>query len=465
MTFASLCTGIGGFDLGLEQAGMTPLWFCEINKPCQQVLKHHWPNVPCYDDMTALPISELPRPDVLAMGTPCQGFSVAGLRASLQDCRSNLCLAGVIIANELRPKRIIFENVPGILSTPDNAFGCFLAAMVGADAPLVPPRAIRGWRTVKSWPDCTDECERDGETGERFCQHRCVETEAFKWTNEGMVAGRLRCAAWRTLDSQFFGLAQRRKRVFLVADSGDGSCGQILFERKGRDWHPPERGEKGQEIAPCLAARTRGGGGLGTDAECGGGLSPPLMASGRGTERTGESRGQDCVIPELSQCLSGDGIRRPGCQADDCKILIPEIAACHNARAGDKDETLLKEVTAFGHAAHSLDSTGGDAICYRIQDQNSGKSIKAIPSDVASTLDTRNLSTYEGSFNCDVIQTKWRVRRLTPVECARLSGFPDDFNAMLSDSQRYKQFGNCVNVPVSRWIGERIMAYEKRKTT
>lgn len=235
LTFASVCTGIAGFDLGFEQAGMRPLWACDSDEACRDVLRLRFPNLPLYHDMCDLNASAIERPDVMAGGTPCQGFSLAGLRQSLSDDRSNLCLAFVKLVYEIRPAIIVWENVPGSLSTTDNAFGCFLGGLVGSDSPLVPPRQIGRWRETKGG-------------------------SYFAWPNAGVVAGPLRVACWRVLDSQFFGVAQRRERLFVVADSGDGSSVEILFEPKMLRRHPPSRETAGQDIASTLGASPPGSG-------------------------------------------------------------------------------------------------------------------------------------------------------------------------------------------------------------
>lgn len=184
----------------------------------------------------------IPLPDIVVAGTPCQSFSVAGLRKGLEDDRGNLTLKFVELCHDIVTTRpdgqliVLWENVPGVLSDRTNAFGAFLGGLVGADAALPAPG--------------------DG-----------------RWPGAGMVAGPRARAAWRVLDAQYFGLAQRRKRVFAVVDLGGRTDpARVLFEPKGLRGHSAPRREAGEDLAGTLAARARGGGGPGTDFECDGGL-------------------------------------------------------------------------------------------------------------------------------------------------------------------------------------------------
>ena len=228
MRFGSVCSGIEAASVAWKPLGWEAAWLSEIEPfPCA-VLKHHYPDVSNYGDMTTLPerilSGEIEAPDVFCGGTPCQAFSVAGLRNSLDDARGNLSLTFVGIANAIdyvrsvrsdAPGIIFWENVPGVLSTKDNAFGCFLGALSGEDDPIIPP-------------------------GE-------------KWTNAGCVYGPQRTVAWRVLDAQYFGVAQRRKRVFVVASARtDFDPAAVLFEFDGvrRDTAPSR--EKGKSIAPTV---------------------------------------------------------------------------------------------------------------------------------------------------------------------------------------------------------------------
>ena len=203
MRYLSVCSGIEAATVAWHDLFWHPLAFSEIEPFPRAVLQQHYPDVPVYGDFT--PLRDLPfivDADVLVGGTPCQAFSVAGLRNSLADERGNLSLEFVRLADAIDTLRlaagreagiVVWENVPGVLSVKDNAFGCFLAALAGEDDPLVPPRG--------------------------------------KWTNAGVVDGPKRKIAWRVLDAQFFGLAQRRRRVFVVASARDGfDPAEVLFE-------------------------------------------------------------------------------------------------------------------------------------------------------------------------------------------------------------------------------------------
>jgi DNA (cytosine-5)-methyltransferase 1 len=240
LTAASCFSGIGAPELGGPKFDWK--WCAEIEKFPASVLAKRFPHSVNLGDVTADDFmqraSSYGRLDLLVGGPPCQDFSVAGLRAGMTGDRGNLTLRFLEIAHAIRPRNLLVENVPGWLSMPDNAFGSFLAGLVGADDALRSPL--------------------DG-----------------KWPSVGMVAGPRARAAWRIFDAQYAGVAQRRRRVFVVADFGDGADpAQILFERKGVFGnHPPSR-EKGQRPAGTISARTKGGGGLGTDFDLDGGLTP-----------------------------------------------------------------------------------------------------------------------------------------------------------------------------------------------
>ncbi len=223
MRFGSVCSGIEAASVAWAPLGWKAAWFAEIEPfPCA-VLAHHYPSVPNYGDMTRLPerilSGEIEAPDMLCGGTPCQAFSVAGQRKSLDDNRGNLSLVFCEVADAIDTVRhvrglnsaiIFWENVPGVLNTKDNAFGCFLGELIGADAPL-----------------------SSGANG--------------KWPSVGYVAGPKRQAAWRVLDAQYFGVPQRRRRVFVIASARDDfDPSEVLFEPTGMPRNSESCGAQGQ---------------------------------------------------------------------------------------------------------------------------------------------------------------------------------------------------------------------------
>ena len=194
---ATICSGIGAPEVASIGLPFEHVFMAEIEAFPSAVLAHHWPHVPNLGDMTKIYGEAYQgKVDVLVGGTPCQAFSVAGKRESLNDERGNLTLKFVELCDAINPAYVIWENVPGVFSTTDNAFGCFLGALSGNDGELFPAG--------------------DG------------------WSNAGCVIGPRRKLAWRILDAQYFGLAQRRRRVFVVACPRDGAdpC-EVLFESKG----------------------------------------------------------------------------------------------------------------------------------------------------------------------------------------------------------------------------------------
>jgi DNA (cytosine-5)-methyltransferase 1 len=217
MRYISVCSGIEAATTAWHHMGWTPVAFSEIEPFPSAVLAHHYPNVPNWGDMTKFQEWQNESVDLLVGGTPCQSFSVAGLRKGLADPRGNLMLTFLGIAGRYKPKWIVWENVPGVLSVKDNAFGCFLGALVGNDTPLVP-------------------------TG-------------GKWTNAGLVVGPSRTAAWRILDAQYFGVAQRRRRVFVVANARSWQrAAAVLFERESLCRDTPPSRKKGERIAPTVVS-------------------------------------------------------------------------------------------------------------------------------------------------------------------------------------------------------------------
>ncbi|ENT2398631.1 Dam family site-specific DNA-(adenine-N6)-methyltransferase [Escherichia coli] len=241
LCYGSVCSGIEAASIAWEPLGMRPVWFAEIESFPSAVLAHRWPHVANLGDMTKLAkkvlAGEIESPDVLVGGTPCQAFSIAGLRGGLDDERGALTLKYVELANAIDDKRaesflkpavIVWENVPGVLSSADNAFGCFLAGLAGEDVPFEPGDRPESGKSNAFW-------RWDGKTG----------CHVPKWPQCGCIYGPQRKVAWRILDAQYFGVAQRRRRVFVVASARtDLDPATVLFEFEGvRRNIAPSRGE------------------------------------------------------------------------------------------------------------------------------------------------------------------------------------------------------------------------------
>lgn len=228
MKYGSVCSGIEAASKAWEPLGWKPAWFSEIEPFPSAVLAHHWPEVNNLGDMTkiadAVRAGEVEAPDILVGGTPCQAFSIAGLREGLSDDRGQLTLSYVELANAIDEKHhecgeaeaiIVWENVPGVLSSKDNAFGCFLAGMVGEDEAIEP-----GDR-----PD-TGKSNRFWRWDKKTSKHIAA------WPQRGCVYGRQRALAWIIKDAKYFGVAQQRRRVFVVASARKGfDPAEILFEQ------------------------------------------------------------------------------------------------------------------------------------------------------------------------------------------------------------------------------------------
>ena len=330
LRFGSVCSGVEAASTAWEPLGFKPVFFSEIEAFPAAVLQHHWPDVPNHGDMEKFNEWGYTRGsiDVLVGGTPCQSFSVAGLRAGLGDSRGNLALTYMRMVDQLRPRWIVWENVPGVLSSNGGRdFGAILGAL--------------------------------DELGYSY--------------------------SWRVLDAQNFGVAQRRRRVFLIGcSSGDfRDPATVLFEQSCGNGDPAQSRKKREETAGSLIPRVAGS----LDTQCGGGKLTHQSAN------------------------NGHLILNP-----------PEKMGTITARM----------FVALG-----------------ARDIEEG-AVQVVDQDVAHMRG---------------------VRRLTPVECERLQGFPDGHTNIpyrnkpnSPDSPRYKAMGNSMAVPVMRWIGERIQARELKRS-
>lgn len=528
MRFGSVCSGIEAASVAFSPLGWEAAWLAEVDVAASAVLAHRlgatapvypllgtenamrkiaWRNaVTNWGDMTVLPglvrAGDAEAPDLLCGGTPCTAFSVAGLRGGLEDPRGQLTLSFVELANAIDDKRaergqrpcvIFWENVPGVRSDKGNAFGHFLAALVGVENPIEPgPRPEPG-RTSAHW-------SWKKEAGEHIP----------RWPSAGAVAGPRRTVAWRSSDAQYFGLAQRRERVFVVGSAREGFDPQaVLFEFDGvrRDSAPSR--EAWEDVAGTLAARTDGG--------------------GRGVERTGDTRGQDPVVacerPRPSGVIAmahgqgGAEISEDRCPTLTCNHEAP-IAAYGvalrgrdgggTAELGDDLAGTLRASGGGGDKPHVLcvhgtqDPIVGIEYAHALGRNSGQENVVCVTGDITHTLRAEGFDAIEDgtgrgqpiiAFSCKdygndatldlsptmramnhsgshanaggqlAVQADMAVRRLMPVECERLQGFPDGWtdvpvgNRGAADGPRYKQLGNSWAVPCVRWIGERIEAH------
>ena len=462
ITFGSVCSGIEAASVAFGPLGWTAAWLSEVAPfPCA-LLAHRYPHVPNLGDMTTIArrvlTGEVPAPDVLCGGTPCQAFSVAGLRGSLADARGNLSITFIRIADAIdhiraragKPAAAIFwENVPGVLSTQDNAFGCFLAGLAGEDGALEPP----------------EPRPADGRSSRHWKWSKKLGRHCASWSNAGAVYGPRRAIAWRTLDAQYLGLAQRRRRVFVVASARDWfDPAQVLFEWDGlrRDTAPSR--EAGQAASPCLTAGAATGG----------------AAHGA---RSGSAK-DNLIVPVA---FGGNNQSGP-----------IDVATARNAYASASGRMdFATETFLVQPVAGTLQSSGKAAGSATQQDAESGLLVAhALRGD---GFDASEDGTGRGT---PLIPTAMRVRRLTPTECERLQGFPDgytripDWNGWREldegenpddlraeglqvrhspktgkwrvndpDGPRYKALGNSWPIPVVRWIGARMHAQLSGGTT
>jgi DNA (cytosine-5)-methyltransferase 1 len=565
MRFGSVCSGIEAASVAWEPLGWKAAWFSEIEKFPSSVLAHHYPDTPNLGDMTALPdrilSGEIEAPEIFCGGTPCQAFSVAGLRQSLNDDRGNLSLTFVGIANAIDHVRsvrgdssaiIFWENVPGVLNTKDNAFGCFIGALAGEVDPVTCPNG--------------------------------------KWSTAGVVVGQKRAVAWRVLDAQYFGVAQRRRRVFVVASArADFDPAAILFEFEGvrRDIAPSR--EARQSVAPTIGASVGdvsrdniGDSVVAFDTTqvtsaanysnpkpgdpchpLAAGAHAPAIAFGTDVYN-GNITGD--IASTIAGCSNGGGSNGPGRDVDSCESLriVRPVYEMHGQDSrvrdlGDVCSTVTSKygtgggnvpvtiavgtncyngnltgdiAATMGTPGSSINASGptvmvpqpisihphcigrapeagpqgkeylldGSAYCMDSRGQPQAVAFQVGPqsgefTDIAPTMDCRakngpiqnqlgagvlQLVAFDGynqtiSATCQTIRADktdgdhvgmvlhhMQVRRLTPVECERLQGFPDNYTNIKDkcpDGPRYKALGNSWAVPVVRWIGKRIQEH------
>jgi DNA (cytosine-5)-methyltransferase 1 len=430
--------------------GWKPVGFSEIEKFPSQVLAHHYPQVTNFGDMTKYKEWNINEPiGLLVGGTPCQSFSVAGLRKGLDDPRGNLALTYVGILDKFRPKWCVWENVPGVLSSGNGRdFGAFLGAL--------------------------------GELG-------------YGW-------------AYRVLDAQNFGVAQRRRRVFVVGCLGGWeSAAKVLFESESLSGDIKQSRKTRQEAANSFIPSV-----VGTlDTECGGGRKAhqsvmsghfiPTFWNGGQTAETITCTSDDQRMPDKNRFQAV--IQAYENHGTDSRIKEIAISPTVTARwgTGGNNVPLAMQGNLIGrdkggpngigvsdsNTMYTLTKTDVHAVVTGFNSNARPDEMKFLK-EQSNTLTTSQNSavfcdTYNGTIQGNVAATmtadmagpthsgpkvmqNMAVRRLTEVECERLQGFPDDYTNIKENcpsGARYKALGNSMAVPVMRWIGERINNYER----
>lgn len=516
--YLSVCSGIEAATAAWHSLGWGAAWYSEVEAFPSAVLAHHYPDTPNLGDMTKFKEWPDAAVDLLVGGTPCQSFSVAGLRKGLDDPRGNLMLTYLAIAAKYRPRWLVWENVPGVLSS--NGGRDFAALLRGLD-----------------------------ELG-------------YGW-------------AFRVLDAQYFGVAQRRRRVFVVGHLGDWHrAAAVLFERASLSGHPAPSREAGQKPALCIAGCANGGGanGPGRDADSAESLvcigsgqanaevrtdggapaltclhEAPIIAHaprGEGFDASEDGTGRRTplvpVTVEVADTLGVGANQTTGFATEVCAVPVVQPVNIYggNKRA-DRPEggfyvRMDEDTSKTLDAASGLNPTcsqGGTAVLQAVAfthqaggdqttlgyDPEAGTAPtlakSQTPAVIAPTLTSANnpsrspqssevtnqvmsvmqATAYIGGVDYEnnahtmeeptgpllkgsptggghplpAIVTAMQVRRLTPVECERLQGFPDNYTNIpwrkqptSPDGPRYKALGNSMAVPVMRWIGERIQAVD-----
>jgi len=523
---ASVFSGVEANDVAIRKSGVP--WrtdtVSEIEPfPCA-VLKIRCPDARNLGDFTKINPAHMYPAQVLVGGPPCQSFSIAGGRKGLDDDRGNLTLKYVDLCHDLTTngslRVALYENVPGILSDKTNAFGCLISGLVGGVDEILPPGAKWGFihtplfidtgRTIGGKPVCEEGASVGGTWG----------WQPIKWPSFGLAAGPRARLAWRTLDAQWFGLAQRRRRVFIVVSfDPDVDPAEILLERKSLQGNPAPCRQSGKGFAADVGNRPKTGshwdgtechpslnqsantGGIGASnqevfSQRGAGLVSDIAHTLRGegfdASEDGTGRGTPLTVETFRMVAFGE-------YSDDC------TASTVKAR-DHKDATDLIAFSArqgvSGPLVGALDGLPTQAIAFA---QNTRDEVRLINGDGAiagalaaqpgakqqsyiaepftlavrgrkkgSSLEFRNdglanaLLTPNGGragIGVGAIATEYAVRRLMPVETERLQGFPDDWTqipyrnkpaAKCPDGPRYKAMGNSWPVNVVAWIYLRI---------
>lgn len=428
MRYVSLFSGIEAASVAWRPLGWEPVAFAEVDEFCCELLAKRYPDVPNLGDVSNIDWSSYAGAvDLIVGGSPCQAFSVAGNRKGLMDDRSALMLEYIRAVREVRPRWLLWENVPGVLSQSDgDAFDTLLG-----------------------------ELEQCGYS-----------------------------LAWRVLDAQFFGVAQRRRRVFVVGHSSAGCAAAVLFERESLRWDYPSSRAKRQAITadagsrPCVSFAQNSRNELRIIGD--GSLSGALCSNVGMKQRTyiafsaGQSKGAGSaaaaveIAPTLRASSSGTNQVPTICMTDTQSSTAIESDVCgtisvHSAK--DAPVVASDSVIAFQPKASASQGLSVGETSPTLGTTKTPAVVTSSGDDLVGSLCARD---YKGVGSQSVGEGKVlsdgsQVRRLTPVECERLQGFPDNYTKLgdTKDTPRYKALGNSMAVPVMRWIGRRMEQVDK----
>jgi len=403
MTLGSLFDGIGGFPLAASRVGIIPVWTSEIVSDCISITKRHFPFMRHLGDITKINGADIEPVDIISFGSPCQDLSISGHRAGLDGEKSGLFLQAIRVIKEMRiatngkrPTTIIWENVPGAFSS--NKRKDFqkviqeIACIAQAGISIPRPSAKTGWLAA------------------------------------GGIVGDCFSLAWRVFNAQYWGVPQRRRRIFLVADFTSQRAGKILFKQEGKTGNIEKGKNEGERIAGNVEKGVRAAGFNGwrsvtgtleykeDRAPCINAVMPPNIVT-QYAVNIGYSTDRIQINPQSSVTLRANG---GGCGANTGLYCLP-VNQCE----------VPFVCSGFGNYEHG---------------------------NISKTILSRDDIT-----SGDLIVSGYSVRRLTPLECERLQGFPDNWTEYghdrkkISDNQRYKAIGNSVAIPCVEFILNQII--------
>ncbi len=412
VTLGSLFDGIGGFPLAAKRNGITPVWASEIEKYCVLITKIRFPDMLHLGDITEINGKTIEPVDIISMGSPCQDLSIAGKQQGLTGERSGLFFEGIRIVREMQeatngkyPRFLVWENVNGaIYSNKGYDFRTVLEEISKTDIPM---------------------------------------PNSGKWAGAGMVRSDKCEIAWRILNAQYFGVPQRRKRIYLVADFGGDCAGKILFDAKSVCGDSSEILPKTDNASARIKNSVEETGNIkdlklfdtnyiGVDGirEYNDGVAPCVLQEyGAGGNH----------VPLVTYCISGNIIDR-------------------KVKNGGNHLGIKKDI------AFTLDTHYPHAVAYGIGRDafNQGRNGKfgiSINKEVQPTLVAKGVG---------AVMANEVVRRLTPLECERLQGFPDNWTKtnhnLCVDSTRFRIIGNSIAIPCADYVFARMIKYGFEKS-